>query len=241
MNKATVAKLEKLNALFKRHEEAIEQKFSAKQTAIIRYRIGAEDNTLHELVEVADHFKCSISYVTKVVRDITTFAKDLDKKRAKRVDKPVKKVPVQTEEKEVGVRVAIMSAKIENGKVTVKHKNPEVAAAVQADLQKMVDEAEACGECDACVGNKTKMSIAEDARKLGRKAESRGVFSFLAFISALLIAVAITVKADDLTDAQVAFGYLLVAGVAFAGLMAYISGVSYMGKRNGLLEGLRRL
>lgn len=134
-----------------------------------------------------------------------------------------------------------MSAKIEGGKVSVKHADPKIAAEVQENLQKMLDGAKPCGECESCLANKAKMSLAEEARTLNNKAGTRGAWAFIALVSALILALVVTVKADGLSSLQVAVGYGLVAVIAFAGLISYISGVSYLGKRNGLLEGIRKL
>lgn len=237
MNKATVAKLEKLNKRFHKHEEAIEENFSAKQVAIVRYRIGAEDNALHELKDVAAHFKCSVSYVTKVIRDITDFCIEMDKKYPKTPKKG------QTKQKEDGVKVAVMSAKIVDGKVTVQHSDPELAKQVEHDLQEMVDttmRGEGCGECPACVHN-TRMELGQKAMKLQSKATNRAFWAFMALIFALVLAVVVTVKTSELTAGQAAAGYGLVAVVALFGLISYISGVSLIGKRNGLLEAARNI
>ena len=84
MNKATVKKLEKLHKLFKKHEEAVEENFTAKQVAIAKYRMGYDEGAanptrLHELSEVSAHFKCSISYVTKIMRDVSDFLKEMER------------------------------------------------------------------------------------------------------------------------------------------------------------------
>lgn len=242
MNKSVKKRLADLREALGRHEEAAEKHFSAKTVAIVKYRVGAEDGAVHEMEDTAKHFNVSTTWVGKATKQISDFCAELDKKVTKKaVKKTARKVPVQSEEKESGVRIAIMSAKIENGKVTVKHADPKVAAMVQEDLQKMLDEAKPCGECEACVGNKTKMEIAEEARRLNNKAGSRGAWAFIALISALLLGLVVTAKSGELTSMQVAVGYGLVALISFAGLVSYISGVSYLGKRNGLLEGLRRL
>lgn len=84
MNKATVKKLEKLHKVFKKHEEAVEENFTTKQVAIAKYRMGYDEGAdnptrLHELSEVSEHFKCSISYVTKIMRDVTDFLNEMER------------------------------------------------------------------------------------------------------------------------------------------------------------------
>lgn len=242
MNKATVKKLEKLHKGFKKHEEAIEQNFTAKQTAIVRYRIGAEDNALHELKDVAAHFKCSVSYITKVIRDVTDFITEMEKGRN------VKKYPKQTrkntpEAKEDGVKVAVMTAKIENGKVTVKCADPEVQKQVQADLQEMVDKTMrqgGCGECRACINNR-RMELGQKAMKLQKQAEDKNFFAWMCVVVAFVIALITTVKLPVISDGMAAWLYGATALVAFVGLMKYIGSVSLTSKRNGLLEAVRNI
>jgi len=84
MNKATAKKLMKLHRLFMKYEEAVERNFTKKQVAIAKYRMGYNEgeevpNRLHELAETAKHFKCSVSYVTKIMRDVTDFCNEMEK------------------------------------------------------------------------------------------------------------------------------------------------------------------
>lgn len=70
--------------MFKKHEEAVEGNFTKKQVAIAKYRLGYDEGAnsptrLHELKEVSEHFKCSISYVTKIMRDVSDFLTEMER------------------------------------------------------------------------------------------------------------------------------------------------------------------
>ena len=60
-------------------------------------------------------------------------------------------------------------------------------------------------------------------------------------LAAIVVLIATAVKSPVITDLQAVGGYVVALFCALVGLISYNHGVSLMGKRDGLLEALRKM
>lgn len=218
MNKTTVKKLEQLGNDFLGNEESIEQKFTAKQVAIMRYRLGIEGGRKHELSEVAQHFDCSVSYVTKIMRKLAEYV-------------------AKAEPASDTTKVGVMSGKIdEDGNVLVEGPDPEAAKELQKSVQNVVDAINHKEKLNESMGE-----VAKQAKDLQRQASRRALWSVILMIVATVFLMIGFVRADA-ADALRTFVTFSVAAVAAAiALIVYVSGVAKINRCAGLIDALRAI
>lgn len=230
-----------------RHEEAVEKNFSPKTVGIVKFRVGLEDGTPHSMKDTATYFDVSTAWVGKATKDIADFCKEMGKKIPTPVKDAKRKKKAAPDKKEL--KVAVMSAKIVDGKIVVKHDDPELAAQVQSEMQEMLDsemngmtldmKEGGCGNCAGCI-RKKKKELGQQALALKSKAVSHAIWSFSLLLFALIVAMAVSIKSEVMSDPNIMWGYIIAGVMAVVGLRFYISGVSCKSGSQGIMESIRK-
>lgn len=186
MNKRIVGKLNKIAERFKLVETAkgikeLEEMFSSKTIAIVKYRVGLDNGQMHSVEETAKAFKVSESWVLQAQKKIENyvFGKTTGKKRA--VRKAVAKKSVAPAEPKPAKLAMVGSFNMATGEVNIEmadsNLNDESKEAL-TQLFKMVYED---------TKGRTIATMRKEAHEIQQKADSMGwVAVVLVIIGAII-------------------------------------------------------
>jgi hypothetical protein len=186
MNKRIVGKLNKIAERFKLVETAkgikeLEEMFSSKTIAIVKYRVGLDNGQMHSVEETAKAFKVSESWVLQAQKKIENyvFGKTTGKKRA--VKKVVAKKAVVPAEPKPAKLTMVGSFNMATGEVNIEmadsNLNDESKEAL-TQLFKMVYED---------TKGRTVAKMRKEAHDITTSADSKGLIGILLILVGIVI------------------------------------------------------
>lgn len=225
MNKRIVGKLTKIADRYKvvtaaRGKKALEDAFSSKTIAIVKYRVGLDDGDFHEVRETAEHFGVSESWVCQAQTKVEKFLfgkTSLPKQ---------KKVKEQVTKEARLICAGVFN--IHSGELRIEAETSEIKAELEEGFKRIITQVQ--GDRFS----KMRSAVAEKARVAGRKANNTSNLAVLMAIVAIVISMVMV--RDDISDGlfvSLVFGLLISVIVT---ITFWVRAVSFSSERRGLLK-----